>query len=107
MERGSLDLRFLFDGLDADGLDELRDAVASRLCREKYGADTIEGLLAKWGHEVRCPSCGARFSLLSGTIFANSKLALHKIMKIVEIMCCKVFSTLGGWQDCVMLSGRV
>ena len=55
----------------------------------------------------RCPSCGARFSLLSRTIFANSKLALHKIMKIVEIMCHKVFSTLGGWQDCVMLSGRV
>lgn len=49
MERGSLDLRFFFDGLDADGLDELRDAVASRLCREKYGADTIESLLAKWG----------------------------------------------------------
>lgn len=69
MERGSLDLRFLVDGLDADGLDELREALASRLCRKKYDADTIESLLAKWGH--------------------------------------KVFSTLGGWQDCVMLSGCV
>lgn len=49
MERGSLDLRFLVDGLDADGLDELREALASWLCREKYGADTIESLLAKWG----------------------------------------------------------
>jgi hypothetical protein len=55
----------------------------------------------------RCPSCGARFSLLSGTIFANAKLPLDRIMKIVEIMCHKVFSTLSGWQDCVMLSGCV
>ena len=43
----------------------------------------------------RCPFCGARFSLLSRTIFANAKLPLHKIMKIVEIMYHKVFSTLG------------
>ena len=152
MESGSLDLRSFVDRLDADELDELRDAVASRLCREKYGADTIEGLLAKWGHEVRCPSCdaqvawhdgangsrpryrcpscGTRFGLLSGTIFANAKLPLHKIMKIVEVMChnaslrlietvCevshgtaflwrhKVFSTVSGWQDHVVLSGRV
>ncbi len=55
----------------------------------------------------RCPSCGARFSLLSRTIFANAKLPLDRIMKIVEIMRCKVFSTLSGWQDCVMLSGCV
>lgn len=45
MESGSLDLRSLVDGLAADELDELRDAVASRLCRERYDADTIEGLL--------------------------------------------------------------
>ena len=44
MESSSLDLRSLVDGLSAAELDELRDAVASRLCREKYGADTIEGL---------------------------------------------------------------
>lgn len=152
MESGSLDLRSLVDGLSAAELDELRDAVASRLCREKYGADTIEGLLAKWGRGVSCPSCsvevawsdgsngrrprfrcaacGARFGLLTGTIFANAKLPLHKIMGIVEVMChnaslrlieltCdvshstaflwrhKVFSTVSGWQDHVVLSGRV
>ena len=153
MDGGSLDLRPLVDGLSAAELDELRDAVASRLCREKYGADTIEGLLAKWGRmplcplckggdvrldgtsdvgrsRFRCRSCGARFSALSGTIFANAKLPLHKIMRIVEVMChnaslrlietvCevshsaafpwrhKVFSTVSGWQDKVVLSGRV
>ena len=67
---------------------------------------------------------------MSGTIFANAKLPLHKIMKIVEVMChnaslrlieltCevshntaflwrhKVFTTVSGWQDKVVLSGRV
>lgn len=152
MESGSLDLRSLVDGLSHDELDELRDAVASRLCREKYGADTIEGLLVRWGHEVpcpscgaevpwsdgrngprprfRCPSCGTRFGLLTGTVFANAKLPPRKVMRIVEIMChnaslrlieavCevshstaflwrhKVFSTVSGWQDKIMLSGRV
>lgn len=152
MESGSLDLRSLVDGLTADELDELRDAVASRLCREKYGADTIEGLLLKWGRDpscpacgasvawsdgsngarprFRCPACGSRFGLLTGTVFANAKLPLHKIMRIVEVMChnaslrlieltCevshstaflwrhKVFSTVSGWQDHVVLSGRV
>jgi len=153
MDGDSLDLRSFVDGLSDEGLAELRDAVATRLCREKYGADTLEGLLSKWGRAPRCPSCGcddawldgtsdvgrsryrcpdcgARFSALSGTIFANAKLPLHKIMKMVEVMChnaslrlieqtCevshstaflwrhKVFSTVSGWQDKVMLSGRV
>jgi transposase-like protein len=152
MESGSLGLRSLVDGLTADELDELRDAVASRLCREKYGADTIEGLLLKWGRDpscpacgasvawsdgsngarprFRCPACGSRFGLPTGTVFANAKLPLHKIMRIVEVMChnaslrlieltCevshstaflwrhKVFSTVSGWQDHVVLSGRV
>ena len=56
MESGSLDLRSLVDGLTDAQLDELRGAVGSRMCREKYGADTIEGLLAKWARPVRCPS---------------------------------------------------
>ena len=144
MESGSLDLRAFVDGLSHEDLDELRDAVATRLCREKYGADTIEGLLAKWGHvplcpscgstgawldghtpsgrrRYRCPACGERFSALTGTVFASAKLPLHKIMRIVEVMChnaslrliemvCevshssaflwrhKVFSTVSGWQ---------
>lgn len=58
MQSGSLDLRSLVDGLTAAELDELRDAVASRLCREKYGADTLDGLLAKWGRMPACPKCG-------------------------------------------------
>ena len=152
MESGSLDLRSLVDGLTDAQLDELRGAVGSRMCREKYGADTIEGLLAKWARPVRCPSCGGkvawsdgsngprprfrcpacgrRFGLTTGTIFANAKLPLHKIMTIVEVMCHnaslrlielvaevshstaflwrhKVFSTVSGWQDKVVLSGRV
>lgn len=96
MQSASLDLRALVDGLTAAELDELRDAVASRLCREKYGADTINGLLAKWGRTPACPKCGsgdawldgstpngrarhrcppygARFSALTGTIFAAAK----------------------------------
>ena len=153
MDGGSLDLRSFVDGLSDEGLAELRDAVAARLCREKYGADTLEGLLSKWGRAPRCPSCGCesvwldgvsgagrsryrcpdcglRYSALSGTIFANAKLPLHKIMKMVEVMChnaslrlieltCevshstaflwryKVFSTVSGWQEKVVLSGRV
>ena len=153
MTSESLDLRSLVDGLSEKDLAALRDAVATRLCREKYGADTIEDLLAKWGHvpicpecgsadvwldglteqkrvRYRCPSCDMRFSALTGTIFASAKLPLHKIMKIVEVMChnaslrlieltCevshstaflwrhKVFTTVSGWQDKVVLSGRV
>lgn len=128
-------------------------ALGARLCRDKYGADTIEGLMEKWGRRpacpgcgrevpwrdgssrggrarFRCPACGRRFNPLSGTIFANAKLPLHKIMRVVEVMCLnaslrlieltcgvshstaflwrhKVFSTVGGWQDRVVLSGRV
>ena len=82
------------------------DAVDTRLCREKYGAETIEGLMLKWGRapacpacgqggcwldgasaggraRYRCPACGRRFNALSGTVFANAKLPLHKIMRIV------------------------
>lgn len=149
----SFDLRSFVNGLSEKDLAELRDAVATRLCREKYGVDTLEGLLLKWGRTPKCPACGCdntwldgtsdvgrsrfkcpvcntRFSALSGTIFANSKLPLHKIMKMVEIMChnaslrlieliCevshntaflwrhKVFSTVSGWQDNALLSGRV
>ena len=153
MDCDSLDLRLLVDGLSDEGLSELRDAVETRLCREKYGADTIEGLMAKWGRaplcpacgrdgawldgstaagraRYRCPACGLRFNALSGTIFAGAKLPLHKIMRIVEVMCLnaslrlieltcgvshptaflwrhKIFSAVGGWQDRVVLSGRV
>ena len=149
----SVDLRSFVDGLSDKDLDELRDAVATRLCREKYGAGTLEGLLAKWERlpvcpdcssadvwldgltnqgraRYRCPACGARFSALTGTVFENAKLPLHKVMKIVEVMChnaslrlieltCevshstaflwrhKVFSTVSGWQDKAVLSGRV
>ncbi|MBQ9006853.1 MAG: hypothetical protein IJ092_10850 [Atopobiaceae bacterium] len=67
MESGSLDLRSLVDGLSAAELDELRDAVASRPCREKHGADTIEGLLLKWGHRPLCPLCKGGDVRLDGT----------------------------------------
>lgn len=153
MERDSLDLRPFVDGLSDEDFAELEDAVKTRRCREKYGADTIEGLMSKWGREprcpgcgreeawldgstsagrarYRCPACGLRFNALSGTIFANAKLPLHKIMGIVEVMCLnaslrlveltcgvshstaflwrhKIFSTVSGWQDRVVLSGRV
>lgn len=76
------------------------------------------------------PVCGGRFSALTGTIFTTSKLPLHKITGIVEVMChnaslrlieltyevslntaflwChKALSTVSGWQDEVVLSGRV
>ena len=67
MDGGSLDLRSLVDGLSAAELDELRDAVASRLCREKHGADTMEGLPAKWGRRPLCPLCKGGDVRLDGT----------------------------------------
>jgi len=149
----SIDLRSFVDRLSGKDLGELRDAVATRLCREKYGADTLEGLVAKWERppvcpdcsstdvwldgstnqgraRYQCPKCGNRFSALTGTVFENAKLPLHKVMKIVEVMChnaslrlieltCevshstaflwrhKVFSTVSCWQDKVVLAGRV
>ncbi|MBR3327744.1 MAG: IS1595 family transposase [Atopobiaceae bacterium] len=93
-------------------------------------ATWLDGRTPTGRARYRCRSCGERFSALTGTIFASAKLPLHKIMKIVEVMChnaslrlietvCevshntafpwrhKVFSTVGGWQDKVVLSGRV
>lgn len=153
MAEERLDAPALVDSLDERGFAELWDAAQARRCREKYGADTFEGLLEKWGHEPVCPACGAkdpaldgrapngarryrcracgaRYSALSGTIFADGKLPLHKVMRIVEVMCHnaslrlielvaevshgtaflwrhKVFSTVDSWQDRVSLSGRV
>lgn len=153
MDCDSLDLRLFVDGLSDEDLDVLEDAVKARRCREKYGADTVEDLMKKWGRaprcprcgregawldgasadgrgRLRCPYCGRRFNALSGTIFANAKLPLHKIMVIVEVMCLnaslrlielicgvshptaflwrhKIFSTVSSWQDGVVLSGRV
>ena len=153
MDCGPCDLRLLVEGLGDEGLAVLRDAVDTRLCREKYGAETIEGLMLKWGRapacpacgqggcwldgasaggraRYRCPACGRRFNALSGTVFANAKLPLHKIMRIVEVMCLngslriveltcgvshstaflwrhKIFSTVSAWQGRVVLSGRV
>ena len=153
MVEARLDLAAFVDDLDGGQFADLWDAAQSRKCFEKYGARTIEGLLDKWGHAPLCPDCGSttprldgkapngtkryrcrecgcRFSALTGTIFADAKLPLHKIMRIVEVMCHnaslrlielvaevshgtaflwrhKVFSTIDSWQDKVMLSGRV
>lgn len=147
------DLAAFVDDLDGGQFADLWDAAQSRKCFEKYGARTIEGLLDKWSHALLCPDCGSiaprldgkapngtkryrcrecgcRFSALAGTIFADAKLPLHKIMRIAEAICHnaslrlielvaevshgtaflwrhKVFSTTGSWQDKVMLSGRV
>ena len=101
------------------------------ICPECGSADVwLDGLTEQNRARYKCPSCNVRFSALTGTIFASAKLPLHKIMKIVEVMChnaslrlieltCevshstaflwrhKVFATVGGWQDKVVLSGRV
>lgn len=147
------DLRAFVGSPDAERFASLRDAVDARSCRERYGADTIDGLMERWGHMPTCPacgsqdcakdgktpqgrarwrcrSCGKRFGGLSGTIFACRRLPLWKIVRIVELMChdaqvrlvasvCrtsaptaflwrhKIFSTVDGWQEHVMLGGRV
>ena len=153
MSDDPVDLACLVDSLSESQIRELEDAIGARRCREKYGADRIDELLEVWEHvppcptcrcrepfkdgstpqgraRWRCPSCGARFSALTGTIFASAKLPLYKIIRIVEVMChnaslrlieltCgvshptahlwrhKVFSTIDSWQEKVMLSGRV
>ena len=153
MVEARLDLAALVNGLDERQFAELWDVAQSRKRFEKYGARTIEGLLDKWGHAPVCPDCGSvrprldgkapngvrryrcrecgcRFSALTGTIFADAKLPLHKIMRIAEVMCHsaslrlmelvaevshrtaflwrhKVFSTVDSWQEKVVFSGRV
>lgn len=110
MSDDPIDLARLVDSLDERELRDLEDAIGSRRCREKYGADEIDGLLEIWGHvppcpqcgcreplkdgktpqgraRWRCPGCGKRFSALTGTIFASAKLPLYKIVRIVEVMC--------------------
>ncbi len=71
MEIDSADLRRLVDGLSDEGLEELMGALGARLCRDKYGADTIEGLMEKWGRRPPVPAAGSsrilcRCSLRSG-----------------------------------------
>lgn len=93
------------DSLADKDLAELRGALTVRLCRKNYGANTLEGLLAKWGWKPSCPECGClagrnfqhrahtdaqsahlRYGALAGTVFTNVKLTLYKIIKIVEVM---------------------
>lgn len=110
MSDDPIDLARLVDSLDERELRDLEGAIGSRRCREKYGADEIDGLLEIWGHvppcpqcgcreplkdgktpqgraRWRCPGCGKRFSALTGTIFASAKLPLYKIVRIMEVMC--------------------
>ena len=45
------------DSLPEEELAELRGALTVQLCRKNYDADTLEGLLAKWGRKPSCPEC--------------------------------------------------
>ena len=58
MDCGPCDLRLLVEGLGDEGLAVLRDAVDTRLCREKYGAETIEGLMLSGAAPRRAPPAG-------------------------------------------------
>ena len=55
MDCAANDLRSFVDSLADKELAELRGAIVVRLCRKNYGTDTLEGLLAKWGADVRMP----------------------------------------------------
>jgi hypothetical protein len=94
------------DSLPEEDLAELRGALTVRLCRKNYGTDTLEGLLAKLGADVRMPqmrmhgclagrnfqhrahtdaqSAHLRYGALAGTVFTNAKLTLYKIIKMVQ-----------------------
>ena len=57
MDCAANDLRSFVDSLADKDLAELRGALTVRLCRKNYGANTLEGLLAKWGWKPSCPRC--------------------------------------------------
>lgn len=131
----------------------LEQAVAARSCRERVGYGTFDEAAEAFrprpacprcgssrtardgrtpaGHrKLRCAACGARFGIMSGTIFENCKKDFATWVRFVELMTwnvpieaaaelCnvthqtafewrhRVFATVSGYQERIVLRGRV
>lgn len=131
----------------------LEQAVAARSCRERVGYGTFDEAAEAFrprpscprcgssrtardgrtpaGHrKLRCTACGARFGIMSGTIFENCKKDFATWVRFVELMTwnvpieaaaelCnvshqtafewrhRVFATVSGYQERIVLRGRV
>lgn len=143
----------MVSSLGADDFESLQAAVAERRCREAIGAGTIDEAVELWrprpkcpecgradcwrdgstaaGHRRwLCPSCGSRFSALTGTVLEYGKKDLPTWERFVTCMCynapidliaevCgiahttafewrhRVLATVDGYQDRLVLSGTV
>ena len=141
------------DNLSDDDFASLKKAVARRENIEKYGAATFEELAYQYERKIVCPKCGSesvvknglshsgrqrflckdcgrKFTYLSKSIFASTKLDLDKISKTIVLMTFnlpleaieevvdishptaylwrqKILAAVNGWQDRVVLKGRV
>ena len=141
------------DAMPDDDFALLEQAVAARLCREKVGYGTFDEAAEAFrprpacprcgssrtardgrtpaGHrKLRCTACGARFGIMSGTIFENCKKDFATWVRFVELMTwnvpieaaaelCgvthqtafewrhRVFATVSGYQERIALKGRV
>lgn len=131
----------------------IEQAVAARSCRERVGygsfdeaaeafrphpacprcgssRTTKDGRTPAGHRRLRCATCGARFGIMSGTIFENCKKDFATWVRFVELMTwnvpieaaaelCgvthqtafewrhRVFATVRGYQDRIVLGGRV
>lgn len=143
----------LVDGPSAGELELLHDAVAERRLREEAGFGTLaeaaelyrprpacpscgeetpwrDGLAPSGVQRWRCPSCGARFTSLTGTVLENCKKPLATWVDFIRLttfavpldacaeMCRishqtawewrhRLFAAVDGCQDRIVLRGRV
>lgn len=143
----------LVDGLSAGELELLHDAVAERRLREEAGFGTLaeaaelcrprpacpscgeeapwrDGLAPSGAQRWRCPSCGARFTSLTGTVLENCKKPLATRVDFIRLttfavpldacaeMCRisrqtawewrhRLLAAVDGCQDRIVLRGRV
>lgn len=143
----------LVDGLSAGELELLHDAVAERRLRGEAGFGTLaeaaelyrprpacpscgeetpwrDGLAPSGVQRWRCPSCGARFTSLTGTVLENCKKPLATWVDFIRLttfavpldacaeMCRishqtawewrhRLFAAVDGCQDRIVLRGRV
>ena len=141
------------DAMPDDDFALLEQAVAARACRERVGYGTFDEAAEAFRPRPACPrcgsshtakdgrtpaghrklrrtACGARFGIMSGTIFENCKKDLATWVRFVELMTwnvpieaaaelCgvthqtafewrrRVFATVSGYQDRIVLRNRV
>ena len=143
----------LVGGLSAGELELLHDAVRERMLREEVGFGTLaeaaalyrphpacpacgepsawrDGLTGAAVQRWRCPSCGARFTSLTGTVLERCKKPLATWVDFIRLtlfavpldacaeMCRithqtawewrhRLFAAVDGYQDRIVLRGRV